>query len=110
MNNKPNQDQILRGWIASKCASAAGIIDATLHSASTFKGDEAFIEIESKDKLPLSIWIGTPDDNGVYPILADDGKGPVFAYTAGGGSRALRQALDVISAPLWAEDDAPLAA
>lgn len=110
MKNKPNQNKILRGWIASKYASAAGIVNATLHSASTFEGDEAFIEIESETKPPLSIWIGAPDGRGIYPLLADDGKGPVFAYTAGGGPRALREALDLIVAPLWAEDDAPLAA
>jgi hypothetical protein len=110
MKNKPNQDKILRGWIASKYASAAGIVNATLHSASTFEGDESFVEMESEVKPSLSIWIGAPDGKGIYPLVADDGKGPVFAYTAGGGPRALRQALDVIAAPLWVQDDAPLAA
>ena len=50
------------------------------------------------------------DKTGIYSVFADYGTGRLMTDVASGDASELRQALDRVTAPWFAADDAPLAA
>lgn len=98
---------VARSWADAKCASAKGVVNTTFNTA---HDAEAFIDFESEQSPVLSIMIHAMDQTGTYSVFADYGTGRLMTDVASGDAGELRQALDRVTAPWFASDDAPLAA
>jgi len=105
--NQKTTYAIARSWAAAKCASTRGNISCSVNVA---HDADAFIDLET-DNLPvLSIMIHAADGNGSRAVCADYGTGKLMMDVASCDAGEIHYALDRVTAPWFAGDDAPLAA
>ena len=107
MNKHQYTYAIARSWADAKCASTKGIINSTVELA---HDAEAFLDLESGQGPRLSILIHSADENGTHMVCADYGTGQSVMDVASADAAELCYALDRVTAPWFAGDDAPIAA
>jgi hypothetical protein len=107
MNKNEYAYAIARSWADAKCASTKGIINTTVALA---HDAEAFLDLESGQGPRLSILIHSADESGTHTVCADYGTGQSVMDVASADAAEICYALDRVTAPWFAGDDAPLAA
>ncbi len=107
MNKNTPAYAVARYWADAKCASAKGSLNTTVNAANDA---EAFIDLETQQSPVLSIVIHAAADGGSHSVCADYGTGKLMMDVASNDATELCCALDRVTAPWFAGDDAPLAA
>lgn len=107
MNKNEDTYSIARSWADAKCASAKSIINTTVELA---HDAEAFLDLELEKGPRLSILIHSADEKGTHMVCADYGTGQSVMDVASADAAEICYALDRVTAPWFAGDDAPIAA